>query len=619
MKRNVILVSMLVLGAGGAGTAMAACDVTVHSQALSNNQLILKSICSGGAITGINWLRDGQSIGADALSPAVPDGKPVYRTTPVVSGTHQYTATGAMGASQPTVADIAAGEAAVITTAQPVLTVAVTPGGSVTSAPSGITGCTSAGGTCSSGFDTGTSVSLTATATQGYAFSGWSGDCTGSAPICAVGMLGPKSVSANFGPEPTNGACGSANSSTPVANAPSSGLCGAGTPSSVTDPVANPGSYTWTCAGLNGGATSGQCSVPKIVNGACGTANGSTGVTSAPSGIPGACNPGVVQNMTAGASTYTWTCGGYNGGTTSASCSATMAPTNGVCGSANGGNTAAAPTGAAACTTGNITGMTSPVSPGGSYTWTCSGLAGGQASGQCSAAQTVNGACGSANGVSVSSAPTTNLCAAGSTATAVSGSGPWTWGCNGVNGGTSTSATACSAPVASGNCGATPSNYLVVHPGDVAYSGTWRPDTSGATYVAQLPVGSGVALEFTVNKSVYPYGFKVTDSTGGTKTYTLSKCPGSNIPVDDQNGTTSVNGDAKLDNCKVVNGFVRWKETSGASASYYNGSSLSFQTTCFLPTTTQQGSATPATYYLNILNTGTSAVGIQYSNNPQGS
>lgn len=57
----------------------------------------------------------------------------------------------------------------------------------------------------------------------------------------------------------------------------------------------------------------------------------------------------------------------------------------------------------------------------------------------------VNGTCGSANGVGVSSAPTSNLCApGGGTASAVSGSGPWNWTCAGANGGTNA---ACMAVV----------------------------------------------------------------------------------------------------------------------------------------------------------------------------
>lgn len=53
----------------------------------------------------------------------------------------------------------------------------------------------------------------------------------------------------------------------------------------------------------------------------------------------------------------------------------------------------------------------------------------------------VNGLCGSANGQSLPSAPTTSLCNAG-TATAVAGSGPWTWSCTGLYGGKTAS---CSA------------------------------------------------------------------------------------------------------------------------------------------------------------------------------
>ena len=55
----------------------------------------------------------------------------------------------------------------------------------------------------------------------------------------------------------------------------------------------------------------------------------------------------------------------------------------------------------------------------------------------------IDGACGSANGGTFGTAPATNLCAAG-TATAVSGTGPWTWSCMGLNGGTNAN---CSAGI----------------------------------------------------------------------------------------------------------------------------------------------------------------------------
>jgi hypothetical protein len=57
---------------------------------------------------------------------------------------------------------------------------------------------------------------------------------------------------------------------------------------------------------------------------------------------------------------------------------------------------------------------------------------------------TVNGACGGANGVTVTSAPATNLCTTG-TASIVTGIGPWTWTCIGSNGGGTTSCSASSA------------------------------------------------------------------------------------------------------------------------------------------------------------------------------
>src|SRR6516162_5147784 len=62
----------------------------------------------------------------------------------------------------------------------------------------------------------------------------------------------------------------------------------------------------------------------------------------------------------------------------------------------------------------------------------------------------VSGQCGSADGVSRTSAPTTNMCSAG-TAGAVSDIGSlWTWSCVGTNAGSTAS---CSAPVSSSGSG----------------------------------------------------------------------------------------------------------------------------------------------------------------------
>lgn len=74
----------------------------------------------------------------------------------------------------------------------------------------------------------------------------------------------------------------------------------------------------------------------------------------------------------------------------------------------------------------------------------------------------VNGACGTAAGQTFSSAPTANLCSAG-TASPVTNPGSWTWSCNGNYGGTNAS---CTATVAAGPaCFAQPASLVSLWPG----------------------------------------------------------------------------------------------------------------------------------------------------------
>jgi hypothetical protein len=65
--------------------------------------------------------------------------------------------------------------------------------GTVTSNPTGI----DCGSTCSHNFDDGTSVTLTAAASAGSSFTGWSGDCTGSS-TCSLTMSAAHSATATF-------------------------------------------------------------------------------------------------------------------------------------------------------------------------------------------------------------------------------------------------------------------------------------------------------------------------------------------------------------------------------------------------------------------------------------
>ncbi len=89
-------------------------------------------------------------------------------------------------------------------------------------------------------------------------------------------------------------------------------------------------------------------------------------------------------------------------------------------------------------------GVASPVSGSGPWTWSCAGT-NGAADASCAATTTpLNGSCGSSQNKSFALVPAANLCAAGN-ATAVGGSGPWTWSCTGVYGGTAASCTTSGA------------------------------------------------------------------------------------------------------------------------------------------------------------------------------
>jgi hypothetical protein len=72
--------------------------------------------------------------------------------------------------------------------------------GTVSSAPAGINNCSAA---CSANFPSGTSVTLTAAATGGSTFGGWTGGgCSGTELTCVVAMTGPQTVTATFNAPP---------------------------------------------------------------------------------------------------------------------------------------------------------------------------------------------------------------------------------------------------------------------------------------------------------------------------------------------------------------------------------------------------------------------------------
>jgi cellulase (glycosyl hydrolase family 5) len=110
-----------------------------------------------------------------------------------------------------------------------------------------------------------------------------------------------------------------------------------------------------------------------------------------------------------------------------------------------------------------------------------------------------NGACGAANGTTVSAAPTANLCSTG-TASVVSGAGPWTWNCAGTNGGTTAS---CSAQKKTGT---TTGVWSAANFANSGVRGFNQPsDTSAASMAAAKAYGSKVNV----------IRFFIDDQTGG--------------------------------------------------------------------------------------------------------
>ncbi|MFA6053912.1 MAG: CARDB domain-containing protein [Thermodesulfovibrionales bacterium] len=153
-------------------------------------------------------------------------------------------------------------------------------------------------------------------------------------------------------------------------------------------------------------------------------------------------------------------------------------------------------------------GSASAVSGQGPWSWTCYGENGGQ-NASCSAQKKVDGVCGSSNLQTFTSVPTTNLCSAG-TASSVSGSGPWSWTCNGSYGGSTAS---CSANIQTGSAADLTVSYFRAT--SAGSNGLGVPAT-----VTVTNLGTGAAGPFTV-KIYMSHGYTAEGSqllVNGTKT-----------------------------------------------------------------------------------------------------
>ena len=168
-------------------------DVNLSGTAVSVTYAL--TITKGGVGSGsVTSVPTGISCGADCAENYAASTNVTLTATPTTGSTF----TGWSGACSGTgscvvTMDAAKSVTATFAIATYPLTVSTSGSGSVTSVPTGI----SRGADCAENFSFGTNVTLTATPTSGWSFTGWSGACSGTGS-CVVSMTDATAVVATF-------------------------------------------------------------------------------------------------------------------------------------------------------------------------------------------------------------------------------------------------------------------------------------------------------------------------------------------------------------------------------------------------------------------------------------
>ena len=194
----------------------------------------------------------------------------------------------------------------------------------------------------------------------------------------------------------------------------------------------------------------------------------------------------------------------------------------------------------------------------------------------------VNGICGSSNGGSFYTAPSTNLCTQ-VTASAVSGSGPWTWSCYGSGGGSTAS---CSA------------NKLT-------YTITTNVDSilMGGGYIYPSSTGGSISPTSPQVNSGANQVFQITENPGYTYSLNAStSCPIISV-VDNYNSTYTLTAGPITQNCNLNIGFI----TSGGG-----GGTPDLTAGTVTPTSATTGVST--SYSVTVTNIGNASTGASFNN-----
>jgi hypothetical protein len=180
----------------------------------------------------------------------------------------------------------------------------------------------------------------------------------------------------------------------------------------------------------------------------------------------------------------------------------------------------------------------------------------------------INGVCGTANATTVKTAPTTNLCSTGA-ASALSGSGPWTWSCAAVISGTTASCAASLAPpavVASPNGTSIPASKQIVDS-----SGNVWTVVSGVIYKQGAVAGysSGVTMLLYDNNTIYQE-----NAAGGWWSWSGSTWASSTEPVAAATTPTISGSPVTTDTTGQAYSFVPSTTNPGGGALSFSVSNL---------------------------------------------
>ena len=183
---------------GGAVTLTSSTNPSTVGQ----NVTFTATVSGTPAPTGTVNFKDGGTSISGCASQALSSSSATCATASLTLGSHAITADYSGDGNYPTATGALSGGQTVNNSGgggdppePPVtLTVTTTGSGTVSSVPAGI----ACGSDCSESYPANTAVTLTATAADGFSFSGWNGSCAGTAPTCALTLSATQTVTATF-------------------------------------------------------------------------------------------------------------------------------------------------------------------------------------------------------------------------------------------------------------------------------------------------------------------------------------------------------------------------------------------------------------------------------------